>query len=165
MTIQPSDFKRLFTVDEANATLPLVSAICADMSELSQSLLERRERLAHLAGRRAAAGKTDRNDPYLEELAQVEQDLNDESHRLQEYVTELRDLGVEPKDAPKGLVDFPSLMEDRVVFLCWQLGEPEVMYWHEVDEGFPGRQRLTAESAAGEDSFEGPAFDGGLSGD
>lgn len=161
MDIQPSDFKRLFTVEEANATLPLVRAICADMSELSQSLLERRERLAHLAGRRAAAGKTDPNDPYLEELAQVEKDLNDESERLQEYVTELRDLGVEPKDAPKGLVDFPSMMDDRVVFLCWQLGEAEVLYWHEVADGFPGRQPLTAESAAGDDSFDGGSFDGG----
>lgn len=155
MSVQPGDFKRLFTVEEANATLPLVSAICADMSGLSQSLIERRERLAHLAGRRAAAGKTDRNDPYLEELAQVEQDLNDESERLQGYVAELRDLGVEPKDAPKGLVDFPSMIDDRVVFLCWQLGESEVLYWHEVSEGFAGRQPLTAETAAGEDSFGG----------
>ncbi len=159
MSVDPSDFKRLFTVDEANATLPLVSAICSDMSELSQSLLERRERLAHLAGRRAAAGKTDRSDPYLEELAQVEEDLNNESQRLQEYVTELQDLGVEPKDGPKGLVDFPSMMDGRVVFLCWQLGEPEVLYWHEVEEGFPGRQPLTADSAAdssaGDDSFDG----------
>ncbi|REJ68679.1 MAG: DUF2203 family protein [Planctomycetota bacterium] len=155
MSLDPKQFKRLFTVEEANATLPLVRAICNDMSQLSKSLLERRERLAHLAGRRATASKGDRNDPYLEELAQVEQDLALDSQRLEEYVEELRDLGVEPKDAPRGLVDFPSLMDDRVVFLCWQLGESEVLYWHEVEDGFLGRQPLTAESAASDDSFDG----------
>jgi hypothetical protein len=39
-------------------------------------------------------------------------------------------------------VDFPSLREGRIVYLCWRLGEDEVAWWHEVDAGFAGRQRL-----------------------
>ncbi len=61
-----------------------------------------------------------------------------------EYVEELRALGVEPKSGPEGLVDFPSLMDERVVFLCWKLGENEVTNWHELDAGFRGRQSLVA---------------------
>jgi hypothetical protein len=54
-------------------------------------------------------------------------------------------LGVEPKGGD-GLVDFPALWDGRLVYLCWKLGEPEVLYWHEIDAGFAGRQPLTADS-------------------
>ena len=65
---------------------------------------------------------------------------------------ELRDLGVEPKNGPEGLVDFPSLLDGRVVYLCWKLDETEVAHWHEIDGGFAGRQPLTAGSVAGGES-------------
>ena len=68
---------------------------------------------------------------------------------LQGYVDELRELGVEPKGAVEGLVDFPSKMDGRVVYLCWKLGEPEVLFWHDLDSGFGGRQPLTAGSVSG----------------
>jgi hypothetical protein len=41
-----------------------------------------------------------------------------------------------------GLVDFRGQLDGREVFYCWKLGEPSVMYWHETDAGFVGRQRL-----------------------
>jgi hypothetical protein len=86
-------------------------------------------------------------DMYAEELSQIEDELEKDSQTLQDYVEELRHLGVEPKNGPEGLVDFPSLMDGRVVYLCWKLGEPEVLHWHELDAGFQGRQSLTAGSA------------------
>ncbi|MFV2068312.1 MAG: DUF2203 family protein, partial [Pirellulales bacterium] len=82
-----------FTVEEANAMLPLVRAIAQDLAELSRDVIDRRERLAHLlAGR-----ELDRDDPYSSELAQVEDELRRDVERLQGYVAELRELGVEPK--------------------------------------------------------------------
>ena len=48
-------------------------------------------------------------------------------------------------DYDKGLIDFPSLHDGREVYLCWRLGEPQVAYWHELDAGFAGRQKLSAE--------------------
>jgi hypothetical protein len=147
--------KRLFTVDEANASLPLVRAIVQDLADLSQEVIERRERLSHLlAGR-----ERDENSPYDSELTQVERELEQDSERLQEFVEELRDLGVEPKNGPQGLVDFPSLMDGRIVYLCWRLGEPEVLHWHELDAGFRGRQSLTAGSIAEGDSEVGGGFE------
>ena len=135
---------KLFTVEQANAVLPLVRAITADLVQLSREVMERRERLALLSAGRSASAK----DPYSEELAQVREELEKDSTQLQAYVDELRELGVEPKSGPEGLVDFPCLMDDRVVFLCWKVGEPEVMYWHELEAGFAGRQSLIAGSVA-----------------
>jgi len=139
--------KRLFTIEQANAALPLVRAIVQDLAGLSREVIDRRERLAHLLDGR----EVDENDPYSSELAQVEEELQRDSLRLHEYVEELRDLGVEPKNGPEGLVDFPSAMDDRIVYLCWKLGEPEVLHWHELEAGFRGRQPLTAESVVSGD--------------
>jgi hypothetical protein len=138
--------RKLFTVEQANAALPLVRAITSDLVRMSREVLERRERLALLSAGRAAGAK----DLYSEELAQIEEELDKDSQQLQAFVDELLALGVEPKSAPEGLVDFPSMMDDRLVFLCWKLGESEVLHWHELDAGFRGRQSLTAGSLAGD---------------
>jgi hypothetical protein len=131
---------RLFTIEQANAMLPLVRAITSDLATLGREVTERRHRLAVLtAGREPKPG-----DPYSDELAQIEHELEKDSVRLQEYVAELRALGVEPKGALEGLVDFPAQMDGRIVYLCWRLGEPEILHWHELEAGFAGRQSLTA---------------------
>lgn len=135
---------RLFTIEEANQCLPLVRAITADLVQLSTNVIERRQRLALLtAGREPEAGN-----PYSEELAAVEAELEKDAERLHGYVEELLELGVEPKSATEGLIDFPSMIDGRIVYLCWKLGEPEVMYWHEIEGGFAGRQALPAGSMA-----------------
>ena len=136
---------RLFTPEQANATLPLVRAICTDMSVLSRELLERKERLALLRRSREAMRRR-RDDPYSAELEQIDEELQRDHDRLRELIEELQKLGVEAKGGVEGLVDFPCQMDGRVVFLCWKLGESEVQYWHELDAGFMGRQPLLAES-------------------
>ncbi|NLX99793.1 MAG: DUF2203 domain-containing protein [Rhodopirellula sp.] len=136
--------RKTFTVQEANAALPLIRAIVHDLVEASRETVDRRERLAYLIGGR----RRDVQDPYREELAQIEDELEKQSRVLQEYVQELRDLGVEPKSATEGLIDFPAILDGRQVYLCWKLGEPEVLYWHELDSGFAGRQSLTVDSLA-----------------
>src|SRR6476646_11866717 len=136
---------RLFTIDQANAMLPLVRAITTDLASLAKDVVERRHRLALLtSGRELKTG-----DPYSDELAQMESELERDAIRLQGYVDELRELGVEPKGAVEGLVDFPSLVDGKLVLLCWKLGEPEILYWHDLDSGFGGRQPLTAGSVSG----------------
>jgi hypothetical protein len=135
---------RIFTIEQANAMLPLVRAITTDLASLARDVVERRHRLALLtAGRDLKPG-----DPYSDELTQMEGELESDAARLQGYVEELRQLGVEPKGAVEGLVDFPCQFDGRLVFLCWRLGEPELLYWHDLDSGFGGRQPLTAGSVA-----------------
>ena len=163
-TDQPLAEQKLFTLEQANAALPLVRAIVTDLAELSRDVIERRERLAMLSTGQKRAG----NDLYGQELAQIEEELQKDNDRLHEYVEELRDLGVEPKNGPEGLVDFPSMLDGRLVYLCWKLGEPEVLHWHDLDAGFRGRQLLVAGSIAGDpcsgqtaadDAFDPPLSD------
>ena len=147
-----SEFKpvRLFTIEQANAMLPLVRAITLDLASLAQDVVERRQRLALLtAGREFKKG-----DPYSDELAQIETEIQRDGQRLVEYVNELRELGVEPKGAVDGLVDFPAEMDGRIVLLCWKLGEPEVLHWHDLESGYAGRQSLVAGVSHGDGAGE-----------
>lgn len=135
----PASARKLFTLEEANASLPLVRAIVEDLSRLSRDVLERRERLAALPGHQEREGR----DPYSEEMALIQEELESDTEELKGYIEELRALGVEPKNGLDGIVDFPALLEGRVVYLCWKLGEPDVRHWHELDAGFAGRHVLT----------------------
>lgn len=130
--------RKLFTLDEANAALPLVRAIAGDLASLARDLTERQQRLAMLRGNRSR----DARDPYSEELTEMERELERETRQLRVYVEELHSLGVEPKNAIEGLIDFPSIRDGRVVYLCWKLDEPKVRFWHELEAGFQGRQPL-----------------------
>ncbi len=147
--MRPYRPKKIFTVEQANATLPLVKAITADIVELSRDVRERRQRLGELSN----SPQPREGDPYAEEVAHVEEELARDTQRLQDFVAELREIGVEPKSGPDGLIDFPCEMDGRIVYLCWKLGEPEILYWHELDAGFAGRQPLTAGSLS-DDSLE-----------
>ncbi len=138
--------KKYFTVDQANQTLPLVRAIVRDIVELAQDLHERQERLVRIRPARKAAG----DEVHQEELQQLQQEWAKDAARMEEYLDELRKLGVELKGWD-GLVDFPSRMVGREVCLCWKLGESEVAHWHDLDAGFAGRQRLYADAFGGAD--------------
>lgn len=74
------------------------------------------------------------------------QDLEDQIHEqimvLREGLEAIGDAGVLVKDIDMGLVDFPSMRDGRIVYLCWVIDEPDILYWHDIDAGFQGRQPL-----------------------
>jgi hypothetical protein len=130
--------RKYFSVAEANKALPLVRAIVEDIvrqSRLVDGLQQRVERV--LKERRRPS-----DDLYSEELAQTQTELEAEEETLLNYISELKNLGVELKSDETGLCDFRSIRDGREVYLCWRLGEPELMFWHELDAGFNGRRRL-----------------------
>jgi hypothetical protein len=130
--------QRSYTPAQANAALPLVRAIVQDIVNLSRLLQEREERTsAHRSGSRGRLSAA-----HEEELEPGNRDLERDHERMRELVHELGELGVELKDDLSGLVDFRSRMDGREVYLCWRLGEPSVAFWHELDGGFAGRQKL-----------------------
>jgi hypothetical protein len=122
--------------------LPLVRAIVQDIVDLNRDLRDRKQRLDDL---RTAGGTGRRRaeDPYSEEVEQMQRDLEHDAERLQEYIRELEKLGLEFKDPVKGLVDFPTVIDGKDAYLCWRLGEPEVAYWHPWDGGYLSRRSLT----------------------
>jgi hypothetical protein len=136
MTTKPRIKKKYYTVAEANAALPLLRSILRDITELAASLRDRDHRLTRLQ----TAGNVDR--AHQEEIQHFTAEFESDQQRMKDYEQELRNLQVELKDYFTGLIDFPCWMDDREVFLCWRLGEPEVSHWHELDAGFAGRQKL-----------------------
>lgn len=123
---------KLFTIDEANELLPSV----IPKLESIQKLYARIDALRDNA--RAAAGASDFGGGMAGGTAYV-----NTLYKVGKLTTDLHELGIELKDYTRGLIDFPSLRSDRVVYLCWQIGDgDEIGWWHETDAGFAGRQRL-----------------------
>jgi hypothetical protein len=127
--------QKKFTVEEANRTLPLVSRIVDDLVR-EHGMWEDKVREFELA---TVGASPARPDP-IAELLQIEAQRL--AKDIEGYIAELAALGVICKGMGTGLVDFPGEIDGRDVFFCWKLGEPSVQYWHEVDAGFIGRQRL-----------------------
>jgi hypothetical protein len=154
MTHKHAKQREFFSIEEANAMLPLIRAIVADLTELSRELTERRRRLSFLlAGR-----NPNDHDLYHEELIQVEQESEKDTRRLHDYREELRVLGVESGNGPEGFVHFPAFLDGSKISLCWKLGESELLFWHESHAGCTQRHFLTAETIAG--GMPGTAIEG-----
>lgn len=119
-----------FTLEEANKTLPYVRRIVADIVA-------------------AYNGWRDGVKNYELAAADKQVALRDQvdqaAVRINEYLEELTSVGCVFKGFDDGLVDFRSRRGDKEVCLCWKLGEPEVLYWHEPDAGFSGRQKIKPE--------------------
>lgn len=124
---------KLFSLEEANALLPAVRRIVVDITRAHAVVLRRKAAARHAAaGAEAGGGAMPGGAHYAAALL-----------RLAARVGELETLGVQLKDYERGLIDFPTLRDGRVVLLCWQAGEGEQLeWWHEVEAGFAGRQPL-----------------------
>ena len=125
---------KLFTIQEANALLPSVRVILAKIQRAHGRLTEYRDE-----SRKAAEAAEQHGGGGIADGLAYAGVLGD----LTSQMSELDSLGVQLKDFERGLVDFPSLREGRVVLLCWQMGEgDELEWWHDVDAGFAGRTPL-----------------------
>ena len=114
------DFPRLFTVAEAQRTLPLVRAIVQDVLDLGAQ------------AREVLSGRV--QEPTIDEL----------QDELREHLAELAGIGCYYKDwnFRIGLVDFPALIDGEVVFLCWRSDESELSFYHRIEDGYAGRRPL-----------------------
>ena len=128
---------RFYTVAEANARLP-------DLARLLTEMRSEGQQLAALQDRMAATAKKVKGNGYHNptEDSLVSGIAGDLEGKLREGIEQLAEWEIELKDLGTVLVDFPALREGRTVYLCWQLGEPEVAFWHETTTGFAGRQPL-----------------------
>ena len=122
---------RYFTLAEANQVLETIRPLVRKILAIRAGIVAMRpevwpvvEKAAGNGGRKAAS-----------EIVQ-------EFDKLDNAVRQIQAAGVLMKDINTGLLDFPSLREGREVLLCWQYDEPKILYWHEVDAGFAGRQAL-----------------------
>jgi hypothetical protein len=130
---------RTYTVEEANAELPRVRRIVAQIAELSALLpeLEDQARIAEYDSKRERATGEDR-DRHQQARDAVS---GAELERLK-AIASLNGLGIQLKGPLEGLIDFPSYRDGELVELCWKLGEDKVEHWHRVGDGFAGRKKL-----------------------
>ena len=124
---------KVFTLQEANTLLTKVAPKLREIRDYYASVAKFRES-AHSAAVSAemGGGGMEGGSNYVRVL-----------YELGKLTTELHELGVQLKDYTRGLIDFPSMRDGRIVLLCWQLGEGDsIEWWHEVEDGFAGRQPL-----------------------
>jgi len=127
---------QLFTVDQANRTLPLVRRIVEDVVREHRRRAEKvveRDLLAAGAGHGLASAR----------VAALDREIQMLGREIEGFERELRALGIQLKDPRIGLVDFPSNLEGKRVLLCWHLGEASVQFWHDENAGFAGRRPLS----------------------
>lgn len=148
----PSSTAEIFTLRVANQMLPLVKKIVADIVQLSDEVVQTRERLDYLNEGRVAERP---DDVYGSEVNSIEKHNEEKSSAVHTYIDELAELGLNTPDVERGFVDFPTRRKDVTVCLCWRLGEPEVKYWHLVGEACSRRRLVDLEiiRQSGEISF------------
>ena len=125
---------KIFSIEEANALLPTVRRLLKNIKAAHARVLSYRDaaKQAAVGAEQGGGGMTGGGSNYIAAL-----------YRFSNSTGELETLGIQLKDYERGLIDFPSLRDGRVVLLCWQLGEgDQVEWWHDVDAGFAGRQPL-----------------------
>jgi hypothetical protein len=126
-----------FTRADAEAMLPRITPMLREIQRLRQ------DQRVHLQTVAADQAKVLGNGHMpREELLQHQHDGGEAEERMVEIAHALSEMGVLLKDPDTGLVDFPTLRDGHEVYLCWQLGESRIAWWHEISAGFLGRQPL-----------------------
>lgn len=131
----PAKEWRLFTVAQADAVVPVVEPLLQRMTTAAARLVEAKARHDQLTAAMRADG-------HGEEALTLQAEIEALVGELQEVVGACEEVGVEVKDFERGIVDFPARHQGRVVLLCYRPGEGRVRFWHEVDDGFAGRQPI-----------------------
>jgi hypothetical protein len=122
--------ERHFTKEEANALLPQLTALLSQLREAKDELTDSD---AHEALSEAAPTNGGGDQGRQVGIAFLE---------VRTLLETLERGGLVLRDIDRGLVDFPALIDGREVYLCWELGEDEVGYWHDLEGGYGGREPL-----------------------
>jgi hypothetical protein len=141
--------RRVFTVGEANALLPHLREILRRIQELRSVVGDRTDQLKILDVIWGSA-VADPENPDHRDFRRHRRAIGGAVEEIERLIREeILELGVRfPQGGLEhGLLDFPTQLDGRWVFLCWQADEPELQAWHEVDGGFAGRRPLTPELA------------------
>lgn len=129
---------RIFTLAEANGLLPRLRPVLAELRDARESLSKAQQQLSQ----RFHGGRGNGHAAPGGELDRLHSTMQDAQGKIDDAVHAILELGCELKDPDRGMVDFRTMRDGRVVYLCWLAHEPEILHWHELDGGFAGRQPL-----------------------
>jgi hypothetical protein len=137
---------KTFTLEEANALLPIVESLLGqaitakeEAERLEAEVQSLRQRIFLSGGMTVDISGVARNRAEVEVHVQ----------KAKEALSEIDSIGVQVKDLDDGLLDFPCRIEGELVLLCWRRGEARIEYWHTLEAGFRGRQPLDSRFGRG----------------
>jgi hypothetical protein len=126
----PHQFRKHYSREEARALLPRVRQWLQRLDHLRERLRQIDHALAGLMESRCDLGGA-----RVNEWVRLMADVRD-------VLLEFQSREILIKDADRGLVDFPAIIGGREAFLCWEKGEEDIEFWHDLDSGYAGRERL-----------------------
>lgn len=127
----PEANEKIFTLAEANCLIPQLEQLWSMIKEGRTVLIRTKEEIKKASSKAHLGGGSVAGPQYIRAL----QEINESLHTIHEW-------GVLVKDIESGLCDFPYLLDGRLVYLCWKLGEDRIHCWHEINGGYAGRQTL-----------------------
>ena len=134
---------RFFDVDAANEALVEVGPLLATLADQRAELIRLRDRA--MATHSAPGGSTAADGDVVldaEAARLIRLRMQGVIDQMSAAVARIDALGITLRDIERGLIDFPALAGGRQVWLCWELGEREVAFWHELETGFGSRRPL-----------------------
>ena len=123
-------FSRHYTLEEARALLPQIRRWLQELTELRGQLQKSERQLQAIMDQGGDAGG-DLVNGWVRALA-----------GFRTVLAEFERREIQLKDIGRGLLDFPAIIGGREVFLCWEKDEEDIEYWHDLDAGYAGRERL-----------------------
>jgi len=127
----------VFSIEQARSMLPLLRLIVTDISLSHRELTERRSTLRRMLRNHQGNSKFK---VYDQEIVEIQNDLKEQSAHLEEYISELEQLGVVLRSAHDGIVDFPTLIEDNPAFFTWNMEQNDVSDFHWANESTADRR-------------------------
>jgi hypothetical protein len=126
---------RIFSHDEAEALLPAIGPLVAQLLEARRELAIGLLELEAAQTMREGAAQGPRTGLHVSHVRAAQM-------RIVDFVEKIQAHGCTVKDVDLGLIDFPALRDGLVVNLCWKMGESAIGFWHRMDEGFSARKPL-----------------------
>ena len=120
-----------FTLHEANEALKTIRPLIEEVLAIRQKIMEKQPEAWPAIEKSAGNGGN-------KALSNMVQDFE----KLDALIHQIQDTGAQIKDINTGLLDFSALRDEREVYLCWQYGEEDIAFWHEVEAGYGGRQPI-----------------------
>lgn len=120
-----------FTLQEANQMLISISAWLDEIKIIRSEILTHQPEIWSVMEKSAGNG----GNLTLSRMVKT-------FDRLDALIHHIQDIGVIIKDINTGLLDFPAIKDGREVYLCWKHGEGPIAFWHEIEDGFAGRQPI-----------------------
>ena len=128
---------RLYTLAQARRSLPAIAAVVIVMRKRALRLDELSALAASMQRTTSADG-----DPVVNDDSAIQAEMTKLRGQIATLIEHIQEQDVEVKDIRRGLIDWRAERDGREVYLCWQYGEHTVSWWHELADGFAGRQPI-----------------------